>query len=130
MRIDSLTQMLNLANIRPGGRYLVVDDASGLVAAGVLTRLGGTLVIIPRSRSRANSYTGEGRLLALCDTESPPAFPVFTQMNFEPHVTKPLVSLNWATAEKEYTPSEYYILCTTKPAFIVVRSRATFRIVS
>ncbi|EAU92549.2 eukaryotic translation initiation factor 3 62 kDa subunit [Coprinopsis cinerea okayama7 len=87
IRMDTLSQILNLANVRPGGRYLVVDDASGLIAAGVLTRLG-----------------GEGRLLAICDTESPPAFPVFTQMNFDQNVTKPLASLNWATSQKDYTP--------------------------
>lgn len=33
--------MLNLASVRPGGRYLVVDEASGVLVAGVLDRLGG-----------------------------------------------------------------------------------------
>lgn len=33
--------MLNLASVRHGGRYLVVDDASGVLVAGVLDRLGG-----------------------------------------------------------------------------------------
>lgn len=42
IRPDALGQMLNLANIRPGGRYLAVDDASGIVVAGILERLGGT----------------------------------------------------------------------------------------
>lgn len=41
LRIDSLAQMLNLANVRPGGRYLAVDDASGIVVAGILERMGG-----------------------------------------------------------------------------------------
>ncbi len=41
IRPDSLAQMLNLANVRPGGRYLVVDDASGVVVSAVLDRLGG-----------------------------------------------------------------------------------------
>ena len=41
IRPDSLAQMLNLANVRPGGRYLVVDDASGIVVSAVLDRLGG-----------------------------------------------------------------------------------------
>lgn len=36
--------MLNLANIRPGGRYLAVDDASGIVVAGILERMGGKQV--------------------------------------------------------------------------------------
>ncbi|RXW22686.1 hypothetical protein EST38_g3160 [Candolleomyces aberdarensis] len=87
IRSDTLSQMLNLANIHPGGKYLLVDDASGLVAAGILDRLG-----------------GEGRLLAICDTESPPAFHVLQQMNFEPHITKTLASLNWATALETHNP--------------------------
>ena len=41
IRPDSLAQMLNLANVRPGGRYLVVDDASGVLVSAVLDRLGG-----------------------------------------------------------------------------------------
>lgn len=41
IRPDTLSQILNMANIRPGGRYLAVDDASGIVVAGLLERLGG-----------------------------------------------------------------------------------------
>ncbi|KAF9015694.1 Gcd10p family-domain-containing protein [Cyathus striatus] len=87
IRIDTLSQMLNLANIKPGGRYLAVDDASGLVVSGILERMG-----------------GEGRLLTICDSESPPAYPVMTNMNFGNGVTNVLASLNWATTEEEYLP--------------------------
>ena len=41
IRPDTLSQLLNLASIRPGGRYLAVDDASGIVVTGILQRLGG-----------------------------------------------------------------------------------------
>lgn len=41
IRTDSLAQILSLANIRPGGRYIAVDDASGVVIAGILERMGG-----------------------------------------------------------------------------------------
>lgn len=41
LRPDTLAQMLTLANIRPGCRVLVVDDASGLLVASVAERLGG-----------------------------------------------------------------------------------------
>lgn len=41
VRSDALSQMLNMANIRPGGRYLAVYDASGVMVAGVLERMGG-----------------------------------------------------------------------------------------
>jgi len=43
IRIDSLSQMLNMANVSPGGRYLVVDDASGMLVSAVLKRIGGEL---------------------------------------------------------------------------------------
>ncbi|KAF9471731.1 Gcd10p-domain-containing protein [Pholiota conissans] len=87
LRIDSLSQMLNLANVRPGGRYLAVDDASGILVAGILERLG-----------------GEGKLITICATDSPPAYPCLMQMNFPSSVTDVLISLNWATAEEDYTP--------------------------
>lgn len=44
IRPDSLSQVLNLAGIRPGGRYLAVDDASGIIVAGILDRLGGKCI--------------------------------------------------------------------------------------
>ncbi|KAG5219478.1 tRNA (adenine(58)-N(1))-methyltransferase non-catalytic [Salix suchowensis] len=87
LRIDALSQMLNLANIRPGGRYLVVDDASGLVVSGVLHRMG-----------------GQGRVLTICDVETPPAYPVMTQMNFPQEFKSIMASLNWATCQEDYTP--------------------------
>ncbi|EED85187.1 hypothetical protein POSPLDRAFT_134856, partial [Postia placenta Mad-698-R] len=85
IRPDTLSQMLNLANIRPGGRYLAVDDASGVVVAGILERLG-----------------GNGRLLTICDVDSPPAYPVTVHMNFRKEYADKLSSLNWATADEEY----------------------------
>lgn len=42
LRIDTLGQMLNLANIRQGGRYIAVDDASGLLVSAILERMGGS----------------------------------------------------------------------------------------
>lgn len=87
IRIDSLSQILNLANIRPGGKYLAIDDASGIVVSGILERLG-----------------GEGKLITICDTDSPPAYPVMSQMNFKTGITTVLASLNWATCQKDYTP--------------------------
>ncbi|KAI1793101.1 Gcd10p-domain-containing protein [Ganoderma leucocontextum] len=95
IRPDSLAQMLNLANIRPGGRYLAVDDASGVVVSAVLDRLG-----------------GKGRLITICDVDSPPAYPVMTQMNFRKEVTNIMSSLNWATADEDYTP----LLAASEPS--------------
>jgi tRNA (adenine-N(1)-)-methyltransferase non-catalytic subunit len=41
IRPDTLAQMTTLANIRPGDRFLTVDDASGIVLSAILDRLGG-----------------------------------------------------------------------------------------
>ncbi|KAH9175492.1 Gcd10p family-domain-containing protein [Lactarius sanguifluus] len=88
LRVDTLSQMMNLGNARPGGRYIVVDDASGMLVCAVLERLG-----------------GNGRLITICDVDSPPAYPVMTQMNFPKELTtNVLSSLNWATADEAYTP--------------------------
>ncbi|KAK2461432.1 hypothetical protein APHAL10511_005895 [Amanita phalloides] len=88
IRADTLSQMLNLANVRPGRRYIAVDDASGLVVAGILDRL-----------------RGEGRLLTICGTDSPPAYPVLGNMNFKPQETQAVIStLNWATADPDHVP--------------------------
>ncbi|KAF8560095.1 Gcd10p-domain-containing protein [Imleria badia] len=65
IRPDSLSQMLNLANVRPG----------------------------------------EGRIISINDADSPPAYPVLTLMNYEKEtLTSVLSTLNWATAQEDYTP--------------------------
>ncbi|KAG1754945.1 Gcd10p-domain-containing protein [Suillus paluster] len=89
IRPDTLSQILNMANVRPGGRYIAVDEASGLLVSAILERLG-----------------GEGRLISICDVDSPPAYPVMTLMNFRKDVvTKIHSSLNWATAQEDYAPA-------------------------
>jgi tRNA (adenine58-N1)-methyltransferase non-catalytic subunit len=51
--------------------------------------------------------TGEGRLLTICGVDSPPAYPVMTQMNFKKDVfASALSSLNWATVQEDYTPGK------------------------
>ncbi|GAV98795.1 Gcd10p-domain-containing protein [Lentinula edodes] len=86
IRPDTLSQMLAMANIQPGGRYLAVDDASGLVAAAILERMGGS-----------------GTLLTVCDTDSPPAYPVVANMNLPTEMVQSVLkSLNWATSEQDY----------------------------
>ncbi|KAJ7361438.1 Gcd10p family-domain-containing protein [Mycena albidolilacea] len=87
IRVDALSQILNMANIRPGGRYLAVDDASGLLVSGILERMGGM-----------------GRLITICNTDSPPAYPVMVHMNFTNETIAPLSSLNWATADQSHIP--------------------------
>ncbi|KIK70641.1 hypothetical protein GYMLUDRAFT_65858 [Collybiopsis luxurians FD-317 M1] len=88
IRPDTLAQMLTMANIQPGGRYIAVDDASGLVVAAILERMGGS-----------------GSLITICDTDSPPAYPVMANMNFPPVMVQSILkSLNWATSEPDYVP--------------------------
>lgn len=88
IRMDTLSQMLSLANVRPGGRYIIVDEASGLVVSAVLDRLG-----------------GECRILSINDSDSPPAYPVLTLLNYDKRaLAKVLSTLNWALVQQDYTP--------------------------
>ena len=108
LRPDTLSQLLNHANVGPGGRYLVVDDASGLIVAAMLSRMGGKILRPLRERIAERLYfIGEGRVMTICDTDSPPAYPVMNNMNFNPNfVNGVLLSLNWATADEDYVPSK------------------------
>lgn len=50
----------------------------------------------------------KGRIISVCDVESPPAYPIIAHMNFhEGYVKQVLVSLNWATSEEDYDPSQF-----------------------
>ena len=49
---------------------------------------------------------GKGRIISICDVESPPAYPIISQMNFGDEAVKSVLSsLNWATADETYTLS-------------------------
>lgn len=88
IRTDTLSQMLNLANVRPGGKYIIVDEASGLVVSAVLDRLG-----------------GECRIISINDSDSPPAYPVLNLMNYDKKALASVLStLNWATAQEDHVP--------------------------
>ncbi|KAG8945308.1 tRNA (adenine(58)-N(1))-methyltransferase non-catalytic subunit trm6 [Tulasnella sp. 408] len=88
IRADSLGQMMSFANIHPGARVLVVDDTGGLLVSAVLERLG-----------------GEGRLLTITDSESPPTFHVIEQLNLDTAETARIMSyLNWAEIDEEWAP--------------------------
>ena len=41
LRLDTISQLLSLANVRYGSRLLVVDNFGGLIIGGVLERMGG-----------------------------------------------------------------------------------------
>ena len=61
---------------------------------------------ISGSETRGPSLHRQGRLITICDIESPPAYPCMVHMNFPKEYTDIMSSLNWATADEEYTPSE------------------------
>ncbi|ORY20867.1 Gcd10p family-domain-containing protein [Naematelia encephala] len=85
MRSDTLSQLLTISNIRPEGRYLVVDDTGGLVTAGILERMG-----------------CEGRLLTFTPADSPPSWAVLNVMNFGEVETDCVRWLSWMEAEEDY----------------------------
>lgn len=43
LRPDSLSQIMTMANVRPGGKLLVIDDVHGMVVAAAVERMGGEL---------------------------------------------------------------------------------------
>lgn len=46
LRPDTLSQMMTYANVRPGGKLLVVEDLHGMVVAGAVERMGGTSFVV------------------------------------------------------------------------------------
>ncbi|KIR43678.1 tRNA (adenine(58)-N(1))-methyltransferase non-catalytic subunit TRM6 [Cryptococcus deuterogattii 99/473] len=85
LRDDTLSQLLTMANVRPGGRYLVVDDTGGLITAAVLERMG-----------------SEGSILLFNESDSPPAWGILQTMNFSDRELEPIKWLNWLEAEEGY----------------------------
>jgi tRNA (adenine-N(1)-)-methyltransferase non-catalytic subunit len=108
LRADTLSQMMNIANVQPGGRYIAVDDASGMLVSGILERLGGAKLYTFWFLVSDISRSGDGRLITVCDVDSPPAYPVVVHMNFKKDAVSPVLSsLNWSTVQEDYTPSRY-----------------------
>jgi len=85
LREDTLSQLLVSANIRPGGRYLVVDDTGGLVTAAMMERMG-----------------CEGRIMTFTENDSPPAWGVLGIMNFNEREMDCVRWLNWMEADEAY----------------------------
>jgi tRNA (adenine-N(1)-)-methyltransferase non-catalytic subunit len=103
LRADALSQLLHLGDVHPGGRYLVVDDVSGLLVSAVLDRLNGQSLSSSPFIS-ADLGVGDGRLLSIGDVDGTPSYPVITQMNFSSDVLAVHANLNWATADPDYVP--------------------------
>lgn len=57
MRADTLSQVMTMANVRPGAKLLVVDDVHGLIVAAAVERMGGQSSASDRSVRHASRLT-------------------------------------------------------------------------
>lgn len=87
LRVDTLGQIANLANLRPGGKFIVIDSIGGLLVATALERLG-----------------GEGTVLYITEADSPPQFPIIDLLNMPEEHTTILKYLDWASVDEEHDP--------------------------
>ncbi|KAK1923132.1 putative eukaryotic translation initiation factor 3 62 kDa subunit [Papiliotrema laurentii] len=85
LREDTISQLLTHCNVRPDGRYLVVDDTGGLVTAALMDRMG-----------------CHGRILTFTDSDSPPAWGVLSVMNFSAQELACVKWLTWLEADEDY----------------------------
>lgn len=95
-------QVLTLANVHANGHYLVVDDGGGILVAGVIEKLG-----------------GQGRLLAINNSESPPTYHILSQMNYPAtYIDDVYCTINWAYIDESWTPGTNVLLllmCHSNP---------------
>ncbi|KAI8394005.1 adenine(58)-N(1)-methyltransferase non-catalytic subunit TRM6 [Radiomyces spectabilis] len=56
LRIDTLSQLLGLANVRSNGKLLVVDDTQGLIVAAAAERMGGYGTIVGLHEGLNHNY--------------------------------------------------------------------------
>ncbi|CAG8727344.1 23920_t:CDS:10 [Cetraspora pellucida] len=83
MRIDTLSQMLTLSNVRANAKLLVVDDTQGLLITGVMERLGGYGVVLGIHDGENHNYD------------------IVRYMNFSKKVNESLMVLSWQQIFKE-----------------------------
>ncbi|RIA81285.1 Gcd10p-domain-containing protein [Glomus cerebriforme] len=83
MRIDTLSQILSLANVRAYTKMLVVDDTQGLVVTGVMERLGGYGIVLGIHDSENHNYD------------------IVRYMNFSKKIHDSLMTLSWQQVFKE-----------------------------
>jgi hypothetical protein len=50
--------MMTMSNVKPNGKYLVVDDASGLIVSAIFDRINGMVVL---NSSQVNTELCAGR---------------------------------------------------------------------
>ncbi|OAD79852.1 hypothetical protein PHYBLDRAFT_99099, partial [Phycomyces blakesleeanus NRRL 1555(-)] len=86
LRIDTLSQLLNHANVRANGKILVVDDTQGLIISAVAERLGGYGTLVGLHDGKDSNYD------------------VLRYMNFSKHImdTVHTVPFSMVDSEKGY----------------------------
>ncbi|KDE04895.1 hypothetical protein MVLG_04653 [Microbotryum lychnidis-dioicae p1A1 Lamole] len=89
LRPDTLSNMMNMANVRPGARLLVVEDVHGMVVSACVERMG-----------------GQGRLIIINDFDSPPDIHITESFNFPPSALEPIGSLHWGMTEPSWVPAD------------------------
>ncbi|GAA5913948.1 tRNA 1-methyladenosine methyltransferase subunit GCD10 [Sporobolomyces salmoneus] len=90
IRADTMANLLAMANVRPGSRVLIVENAGGLVVGGCIERMGGT-----------------GTLMIINDADSPPDLHILETFNFaQTPDLDPIRSIHWAATEPDWTPPD------------------------
>ncbi|KAI3624991.1 hypothetical protein CBS9595_000352 [Malassezia furfur] len=87
LRPDALSQLLSFADVRAGGKYLVVDGVGGLLTGAILERMGGS-----------------GSVHLIHDADSPPALELLPLFNLTPYHTRHVLhTMHWAATEGRWT---------------------------
>ncbi|CAM0140954.1 tRNA (adenine(58)-N(1))-methyltransferase non-catalytic subunit trm6 [Umbelopsis sp. WA50703] len=90
MRVDTLSQVLNMANIHAEAKYLVVDDTQGLILSAVAERMG-----------------GYGKILGIHDGLNH-NYDVLRYHNFSKRTLDSISTLPWTMVDKNEPTSEGY----------------------
>lgn len=90
LRVDTLAQILNFANVHAEARYLVVDDTQGLLISAVAERMG-----------------GYGQIMGIHDGLSP-NYDVLRYHNFSKRVLDSISTLPWTMVDKDEPTSGMY----------------------
>ncbi|CAH7666366.1 Gcd10p family-domain-containing protein [Phakopsora pachyrhizi] len=102
LRTDTLSQILNLSNVRPGWRGIVLDQVGGLLIGAVITRM-----------------AGEGEVYVINDSDSPPDLHFLDHLNLNSSKRnksnlKVLKSLNWLQICASKTTTMSTSCCSSK----------------
>ena len=105
IRPDVLSQMMAHANVRPGGKLMIIEDVHGLVVSAAVERMGGQHAFLSRVVCADETIaTGKGQILIINDADSPPDLHMMDNFNFTASQTSPITSIHWAATQASYVP--------------------------